>query len=381
MTTVAEFFGVLLLLYLIECGAWIPRTSFGLARGRRRARVVHPPEVLGNQGSGWLTGDVLPWGSALHLLHPWPVALDARGLVVAPVLALDPALRDATEPAFVPWEQLGGLSCDGARLFRGRHAFAHAGTSARARTLRALLDELARTPVERRGVAIDDALRRGLDPDVVRERLKTFERLAPTVSVLASAHLLFVFGVAPIVVSRVGFETSWAALLAGLAAITLANAVAFVLAHRRLFPTEAATRWGLAGQMLVVPISAARSRDLLARDLFDGCDPVLVSALLGGADTRPAVLAALRDLAHPARPGERIADLDARATLDGFRARWRARLVEALAPLDVDASLADVAPPREPGALSYCPRCLMQFVARDVSCDVCGDRATRAFDV
>lgn len=189
-------------------------------------------------------------------------------------------------------------------------------------------------------------------PQSLRGRLQRARLVLKPLRVAAQAEWLASFVAFPGLVAWRGLASTWPVLLAML---LLSHAVTLTLmwrAHRALYSSARAARWGLTLRLAASPPAAVRAADALLLPLFQSEHPIAV-ALAVGAHT---------DAAHAARRA--LVDARQNETESSLR-----RIFEAWT-LDVTALLQP--PPKEhAGCLAYCPRCLTQYTERVPACATC----------
>jgi hypothetical protein len=163
-------------------------------------------------------------------------------------------------------------------------------------------------------------------------------------------------------------------MVIGLVACMAGTAVAFRRANRLLYPEKTPERTQRQVQVSVVPMSAMRAHDHLARPVLAGYHPLAVArVLLADGDFRAYAGRVVRDLAMPVGPVMPGAPAEAREAEESFRAMHRAAVADFLAREGVDPATF-LAPPeaRDASSRSYCPRCHQQFVTVSGKCGDCG---------
>jgi hypothetical protein len=202
-----------------------------------------------------------------------------------------------------------------------------------------------------------------LDIDAVRDRVTLFERHAWAARLSGAALLALVTIVAPLAVWRLGWLRSALPLIVLLVALVAMTVVSFVVAHRRLYPTERAARRTRAVVFALSPLAAMRAGDELAHNLLRDVDPLAAVLVLGD---RAGSLALAR---------RRLYDAGCRASVGKAVTTGPARpLIAALrqAGLTVEEVLAPPAPD-SPEACAFCPRCHAQHTCSAGTCDTCSD--------
>jgi hypothetical protein len=192
----------------------------------------------------------------------------------------------------------------------------------------------------------------------VRERWRELQRVGGPVRRAGASVTALGFVGLPVVLALAP-RPIWLMTLAAGVWVGMATTFALLLrAHRRLFPSRTHERWTAALPCLLLPTSAMRAYDALARHVFAGHPPLLVAALLLEPVAAEARLARReRELAWPTR--DELATGDASARRAELAALTRLRQQIALPPT--------ASPPAEP----HCPRCLERYVAAAGECPDC----------
>lgn len=352
------------LLWLVDGWRRPPVAAFGVIGGWRRARFrfasLLPPPWLPTRWSAVVLD--IPFA-----LSPAGISNRACGAAGrptdAPAVAVGWTWADIKEVTV----KNGWIEINGRRFCRET---GHLG----ARQL--LL--LARETEAARAARIVGLIRRWLRPAHLRRRA-----LALTIrsSMAATANAFFVSVALVVTLYFVGRITHrltpfWADLggrLLPLLALYLAllhvvGVVSAWLAMRRLKPVQPAKRGSALFTALMLPPQALRLRAVLADGFFPPQHPLgFAAAFAASAQMRELAFAALSDLRWPLGP---TADTPLAQEIAGW---YRAELARQLAPLVNSAGLKEAelfaAPVADgPETVSYCPRCLCQFVAGRTHC-------------
>lgn len=344
MSELAELYAVFVVLYLFECLAWVPRRSVGFLAliGRRRARVAFRPNA------GWSASVVVgqPWPP---LAPPWfaeplPFAVDPRGITLT-----------ETDGRHLAWEELAPISACDACVESGDTLSCKLASRHAAATLAEALERIRVAPSKRREGELRRFLDARFDVAAANARRKAFERIARPLRVLSNALWLALFGGLGVAVALQNMLYLLAA-----AALTLllwpVNAFVFTRTLRR-------QTWLGKGQgpelskrvvTLLSPLSAVRSVDVIARELWVSWDPFAVAAVLLSTGE-------LRSFARP--------QLVAVASREGDGLAWwhgelRSRMERVLAERGIGVKEL-LAPPGREGqhVTHYCPGCLAQYEA------------------
>jgi hypothetical protein len=341
----AELYAVLLVLYLFECLAWVPRRAFAFfaLAGGWRARAAFRPNAS--------------WASSVAVGMPWPPL--TPGFVAEPLpFAVDPKGIVLTESdgRRLAWQDLDPIVARGLHIESGSHlSWKLASRGAAAGLAEALEKVRVAKPSQR-----ENGLRRLLDA-----RFDGKSASARYQEFAAGVRLL-----------RVVSNALWVALFGGLGVAVLAQNMLFLLAAAGLtllvWPINAAifartlrkqkwlprAHWPELHSRVVAmlsPLSSIRAVDGMAREMWANLDPLVVAA----------TLLSRKDLSAFARP--RVVDMQSRPDddLDWWRTEIRLRIERVLAAREI--AVADLlAPPlREGGHVAwYCPACLAQYEQR-----------------
>jgi hypothetical protein len=366
VSELAELYVLLVVLYLIECLAWVPRRTVGFFRlaGRWRARTAFRPNA------GWSHGVVLgkPWPplSPPWLAEPLPFAIDPQGITL-------PAARRPR----LDWDDLAPISAQGYRVTSGEQLLSlHASRQGAASLAQAL--EQARTSSPKRREA---ELRRFLDarfdasaPEANRRRYGKSVRLLRVVSNLLWVGIFGGLGAAVLAHNLLFLLVAAACCLL----LWPLNSVVFFMTVRRLdwLPRAYRPERGKRLVAMLSPLSGVRAADILAREAWADLDPLAAAAALLSASDLPGF----------ARP--RLAAVQPRAhdDLAWWRNEIRQRMERSLATRQLDGAVVLAPPARESQqAETYCPACLAQYAAGHKAGDPCPnegcpDIPLRAFD-
>jgi hypothetical protein len=361
MSDLEYLYTVMAVFYLWECTHWLrsPSASFVAWIGRS-FRASQPFFVANGRDGGLHFASPLPVAGTFLITSEWPLALAPQGLVN----------RTGTRILFADQPQFAARRH---RLLVGDQELAVLGSPCRARAMANQLNDMCAVPEEIREEHIRTWLADTLDAGRLADRQREFNRAAKLPTLLATLLVLLVFVGTPAILSQLGLATSWPWLLAGLTGLSVANAVVFLRAHRKLHPGLTDERFACFLMVLLFPPAGMRTRDLLSRPLMESFHPLAAAQVLCSLeDTRTIAGAIVRDLKYPrpvqpSPPGEDI----------GIRQWFREAALEAVRrtvepmPIGLDALLA---PPAraDAGSASYCPRCQAQFTRVTGTCSDCG---------
>jgi hypothetical protein len=263
---------------------------------------------------------------------------------------------------------------DGRRVLVNGEPFVETGSELLSRRVAMFLMALKELPPGEREAALRAGLRGLFDEAEITRRLDSLRRESRVCAWAGLALFVHLFVACPIVVVSRGLSGTWPWLLIPALFLQAAIVVAFVVAHRRLYPRETGALWSAALGMALLPPAAIRAVDHLSREIVATRHPLGVSrALCGEKAADSFALAVLRDLRHPIIPV---------CPLEGPAARseaWhRAELLREANALIARTGSAgrpvECAPdPESSASRSYCPRCLCQYVTGQGTCPDCGE--------
>ena len=342
MSELAELYVLFLVLYLVECLAWVPRRAVGFfaLSGRWRGRPAFRPNA------SWSISVVFgkPWPplSPPWLAEPLPVAIDPLGITLI-----------ESDKRRLTWEELDPVSARGHRVESGALLLATMASRKGAAALVEALEKARILPAKKREAHLRRFLDSRFDADAPLARQREFESGVRALRVCSNALWLSLFGGLGVAV----FTRSMLVLMVAAAMSLLlwpVSSVVFFITLRKL-------RWLLREHWpelskrlvaLLSPISGMRGVDMLAREVWASLDPMTVAA----------ALLSPRDLAKFARPFLVAMQPRHSDDLAWWHAEIRQRMERVLAQKTVDLETL-LAPPVREGkhAETYCPSCLAQF--------------------
>jgi hypothetical protein len=365
MSELQILFAVFVVLYLLQCVAWVPQDCVAF-----RATLF----------SGWkqeLEGFRLAAARIRGVPgNPLP---PLRGVAVCqpPLVAVSPlgaARYAAGSPAYLPFEGMREITVSGKDVRIGGNAFVSAGSPAEAARLAAWLENLRTMPEKKRAQAIEKRLAAALDFGKASERFAEFERATRILAWACTALFAYLFLFLPLIIDAVGLSRAWPVLLAVLVVMVGFIGWQFRRAHKQLHPEEGDTRWTALMTIMLSPVAAIRANDVVLRDLFASFHPLATARVLCPPDEFRRVAAqTLRDITFPI-PATTSGEEDPGAQCESwFRERLSAAIRRFLiaAELQAEALLAPPAP-SSPHSVSYCPRCCQQYALPRGACADCG---------
>jgi hypothetical protein len=330
MSELSELLALLSVLYLLECAQLVPRGAVAVQSilpGRFAARAAARFGL--RRDTGLVLGIPHPPLGLTFVVEPWPVDLGPDGIAGRPWAAARAA------------EAAGGqVVVDGATVA----TLSEPAAAAVAEALR----RIAAVDGKRREKLVDEVLRRRLDGDAVKERVRGFARATRPLRAAENALFLALFAGAPLLVRYGELRPFWP-YVAGLGVAAWA-AIAALLAWRH----ECGPRRVVA--LALWPLSAIRASDRLARGLLADVEPLAAATLLPPAGFRDAARRALAELRHRPTPA------------GWFEQRLERAVIRLVREQKVDPDELFAPPERDSDASrAFCPRCRAQYV-RDVAC-------------
>lgn len=384
MSDAAQFLGILTALVVVFAAVRLPAGGalFLTRFGSEPRRWLGADDVAFRTPNGSLVlGNLTPFGRSCTGA-PWPTAVSPEGLA--------PPLDHPPPWAFVPFERLHAVTTDGNRLLIDGREWARCGSPGAATRWAGRLETLRGLPPGERGDRIRALLADDCDPASAAAAFGRAEEEVRGVRALSQTLFLFCYG---LLIAATAWDVLPSLPLAAACYLTLAAGLWF--RRRRALlrlaaapeladppapagtpadpPAEASAKPALGGGwvLFVSPADAFRAADALLRPPLDRFHPAALAVATCGADrAEPLVRLTRRAALHP--PPDGAAD-----ETDAGRARawFAATTAEVIA--DLYGAGEPAAPPPDPDAVAFCPRCEGQYV-RDGNCPACR-AALRAF--
>jgi hypothetical protein len=383
MTDEQGLYLALVVLYLIECATWVQRGAAAfIAKAPERAAIAFPRRGLSNNRGGAVIGRLLPGAVATFVVPQWPVSLAKEGVLGWVAESLELAERAFQTGLYRRFEDVDRVRADGRDVIVGRDTLITAASPKLAGRVAAEIARVRDLPKTKRPAAIEEMLAGLFDVAGVRSRTGEFWKETRALRVASMAVAAVAFIGAPAAVIALGIEGSWYIVLGALYLATWVVAVLFFRAHRRLSPASGVERIGQVILVALLPISAMRASDGIARTLLHGFHPLAVAAALAPRDALERLTGhLLRDATFPRRPACLIDDPEAEEVESWYRGALRRRIEELAKREGLDTAAMTAAPaPRtdDAGARRYCPRCLEQYGEDTEACGDCGGVPVRA---
>jgi hypothetical protein len=375
MTDLELLFLVLAIIYVWECGWWAKCGSVGLrAWLGSHWKIALPSRLLGNQGGGMIFASPLPPLGSLLVGYHFPASISAEGLLAFIPPSIDPARRIAASGQFLRFEAIQRVVADGKRVRINNQVILMAATPEFAIDLADQIERLHKLPITDRKRAIEQGIEQSFDLKEIEQRWNEFQVETQGLRLNTNFLFLYLFGILPLVLWRLGLSATWPWLLTGLLVCTLTIALQFGRTHKRLYPKAEDERFTHFIILFLSPASAVRARDVLTRSLLEKFHPVALARTFCSDQAFEALAEqVLRELRYPALPvcphpdplahaAERYAREFQLQTLEHFLRRNGCRPENLVKPPPV----ADLS------AKSFCPRCHAQFTMLEGSCQDCG---------
>lgn len=376
MTDGQALYLTLVALYLLEGLAWAPRGSLALvARSSARAAPALPHRTLGNARGGAVLGWPFLPEATIFLVPQWPVSLSPDAALGWVAESLDLEERATHTGSLKPFDAISGVRAEGREVLVDGERIVEAASPTLARRVAGALQELRDLPREARAAAIETLIAAQLDVGAARARVAAYYKETAALRVASLALVVIAFAGAPAIALQGGIERTWPLVLGAIYLGAWVVSALWVRAHRRLAPEDRLERWGVALLIALVPVTAMRAADHLARRALHGLHPLAAAAALAPREhLEPLAAHLIRDARWPRLPACPGEDPEALAA----EAHWRAALgrrIEALARelgLDPDALAAPPPPSGEREGERPCPRCHAWYGAEAAACEDCG---------
>ena len=368
----------LLLLYVAECAVWVPagsiafRLSFnpeGPIRMITKLRAVPRSDIA--------FAYPLSLRNQVVVCSPLPILISPVGIVAAPGFS-----AGVTEGELIAFEEMFRIEHELRKLLVNETAFVATASEVQATELACLLNTLRKRASKERASRIEKELVHSLDSDSAHSRLDEYVKSTSNLNLDSLILLFMIFVISPVFVWKFTLAAVWPFLLTYLVLHASLIAWDFHRANRKLFPSDAMTRWSTIAMILLSPPAALRATKYLARDIGLGYHPLAFAASrCSSEEFRELASWVLRGVMFV--PGVSISlDKQAMDCQQWFRHKFQ-NAVLVLVHKHGDTLEELTAPPRRESerVKSYCPRCLSQFIISDGVCTDCDRVSLRAFDL
>jgi hypothetical protein len=364
MSELQILFVVLVVLYLIQCVAWVPQDSTAFRATLFSGWKLEPEGFRLAARLRAVPGNPLPPFHGVAVCPPQLVSVSPLGMLTGGTGA----------QAFQPFDGMREIRAAGKHLRIAGAPLLTAGSPGEAARLAAWLEKIHALAEKKRAAAIEKHLAAEFDFERASQRFAEFRARTRLLQWTSTALFSFLFLFVPLIVDAVGLARVWPELAAALVVLVAAIAWDFRRAHRKLHPQEGEARWTAMLTIILSPVAAIRPKDVLFRDLFAGFHPLAVARVLCAPEEFRRVAARmLREFTFPI-PGSQLAGDEPAARCDAwFRERQTAALRRFLAESGAKPEELLAPPARSgPQSASYCPRCCQQYAVLLGACPDCG---------
>ena len=382
MSDLQLLFLVLALLYGWECACWINRGSVAFRSWWGwHWKAAHPGTLLGNQRGGFVFVHPLPPLGTIFTGTQFPLSQSPDAVLACVATSVNPTGRPVQNGNCFAWSEIKSIEARGKKvLLNGEPLFKASAPGFAAKMAQTLRQVRDGTKTEREKL-IRQTLNQGFDTSQITQQWQEFKRQTSSLRLVTNALFIYLFAVSPLIIWRFGFQRTWPFLLAVLLALTFAIAMLFRRGHKKFYPDAEDERFTHFLIIFLSPVTAIRACDALSRPLLEAYHPLALANVFCPTERFEAMARSYwREILCPALP---ICPREDRLALETER-YWRAVLQDAagqfLKRSGIDTDALNQPPlPADDTCLSYCPRCLAQFTAREGICVDCGGLALAPF--
>ncbi len=376
MTDSETLYLVLVVLYLLEGAAWVPRGSIALvARSATWALTRLPHRTIGNARGGAVLGFPFLSEATVFIVPQWPVSMSPQGILFWVAESMELEERAAHPGHFFRFDTIRSIAADGRSISINNEFITEVVSPGLAEQIAEIVQSLRILPENDRTRAIDDFLGKRFDVTATKTRLASFYENTSGLRTSSFILWLITLVVIPALALRYGFERIWILALAVMYTSMWITTISWVRLHRRYFPRERLARWGYAFMLAIVPISAMRALDLLAKRLLHDVHPgTAVAAMVPKERARRFLSYLMRDARHPMHPTSPVEEAEVQATEAFYRnavATRMAGMIQALGYRPDELAAIPVATGDIEGEM-VCPRCHARYTAEMRACEDCG---------
>jgi len=347
---------VLVVIYLVDCVYWVPRSGLSVTNWlSKRWTLRFPSAIVGNERGALGFANPLP-----------PLGLASRCLG----LTISIAHEGIFSRKLWRWSEIKTVERSEREILINGELFYKAPTEYAARRLAIELARLSKRDDKKRAVEITKLISDSCDPDLITNRIDTFKKTTARLRLLANILFAFLFIICPFSVWRFGIVAALWPIVGAMYLQTIVISLLFSKAHRKIYPDDSAQILKPFITMLLAAPSAIRVQDILCRPLLEPFHPLAVAKALCPPDQfTPLASQTIRDLTYP------------RQKLNTVESAHRDTLLKTITTqLELDpADFLQPPKPTESTHTKYCPRCLQQFTQHAASCPDCGERELNRF--
>lgn len=313
--------------------------------------------------------------ATIFVVPQWPVSLSPEGILFWVAESMELEERAEHPGRFFRFDDIRSIRADGRAISINHETITEVVSPGLAEQIVATIGSLKKLPEKDRGRAIDDFLGKRFDVSAIKARLASFYEDTSGLRTLSFSLWLITLVLVPALALRFGFERIWLVALVVIYASMWMTTISWVRLHRRYFPHERLARWGYAFMLAVVPISAMRAIDLLAKRLLHDVHPgAAVAAMVPPERARRFLSYLLRDARHPMSPTSPVEDAEVQTTEAFYRnavATHLAKMVETLGYNPDELAAIPMATGDIEGEM-VCLRCHARYTAEMRTCEDCG---------
>ncbi len=386
MTDSESLYLVLVVLYLLEGAAWVPRGSIALcARSAAWALPRLPHRTIGNARGGAVLGFPFLSGATVFIVPQWPISLSPQGMLFWVAESMELEERAEHPGHFFSFDALRTISSDGRSIRVNDETICEVASPGLARQIVTIVQTLKKLPEAERAAAIDDFLSNRFDVDATKTRLQTFYEDTANLRTASFVTWFVTLVLVPALALRLGFERIWILAIGMIYVSTFVTATLLVRRHLQYFPEERLARWGYAIMVGLVPMSAMRAVDLLSKRFLHDVHPAAAVAAIAPKGRATRFLSyLLRDARYPMQPtSPSMDDVEVQETETFYRnavAQRMSTMLEALSYRPDELAAIPMATGDIEGEM-VCPRCHARYAAEMKACEDCGGIELRAAGV
>jgi hypothetical protein len=276
---------------------------------------------------------------------------------------------------WVSYDEVQSVKWRGREVFVNGRTIAALATETHAAFVAARLQMICGAKPEARGSTIEMILDEIMDAEAVAKRLTVLYRAAFPLRCSCSFFLAYTFAIGPLLYYLpwpVWVATPWF-FLVGFVGCWLLVAFQYASVRQTVVTEDRGARIWHVLMLLLSPASAMRAAETVSRNLLAPFDPLAVASVICSPESlRSFAERVLRELRYAGSDGCTRDDSMYARTEDWFRQQMLARAERLIRRRGLDPESLVAKPERLPGALSYCPRCLVQYVLPIERCEACG---------
>jgi hypothetical protein len=361
---------ILVLLYLIECLAWVKKQSVAFVSNWGRSwRVTMSISWLGNANGAMMILNPLPPPGRVFLSHLLPISISPAGICAFNSQTLPSGGRPATQTGeFISFSSIDKTRTDGAYLVINDQKFAKCATPKQAKALASFIEKVHAAKASRREALITSWIANQFDAKKATKLRDEGEKEIGPIRWMCSLFFVFLFVATPILVTFYGLENLIIPIAVAMVLLAMQIAFVFWRAHRKFYPGESQERLENVVKMILCPPVSLRAADVLTKNLLAEFSPVAVASVLAGPGEQQFVRGFVLDLQHPLK--HELTDQKAAETVSWMSARQLSSCLTLVERVDRFQGVLNPAE-REGESVAYCPRCGVQFVVDEGECSDC----------